>query len=96
MSNPRPLNQGFTGQCISLGRHAGIFQFAHKDDTAKGSYLGGGPAAKLKEFVGKHTLKQLADEARKPGSHTWAKDDKRQELLRAKRGEALATVERAA
>lgn len=88
---PAPINLGFFGQCISLGRRAGIFQFASKDDTANGLYIGGGPGAKLKEFVCKHTVKHLADEARKPGSLTWVKDDKRQELLRAKRGEALAT-----
>ncbi|GAB3819453.1 NAD(P)/FAD-dependent oxidoreductase [Micromonospora zhanjiangensis] len=88
---PAPINLGFFGQCISLGRRAGIFQFASKDDTANGLYIGGGPGAKLKEFVCKHTVKHLADEARKPGSLTWVKDDKRHELLRAKRGEARAT-----
>lgn len=93
---PTPVNLGFAGQCISLGRHAGIFQFAHKDDTAKRLYLGGRPGAKLKEFVCKHTIKQLADEARKPGSHTWAKDDERQQLLGATRGEAHANARRAA
>ncbi|MEJ3748126.1 FAD-dependent oxidoreductase [Actinomycetes bacterium KLBMP 9797] len=87
---PAPINLGFFGQCISLGRRAGIFQFASKDDTANGLYIGGGPGAKLKEFVRKHTVKHLADEARKPGSLTWVKDDKRQELLRAKRGEVRA------
>jgi NADH dehydrogenase len=93
---PVPINLGFFGQCISLGRRAGIFQFASKDDTANRFYLGGRPGAKLKEFVCKHTLKHLADEARKPGSLTWVKDDERQELLRAKRGEAPATAGRAA
>ncbi|MEW2383038.1 FAD-dependent oxidoreductase [Micromonospora sp. NPDC047707] len=88
---PAPINLGFFGQCISLGRRAGIFQFAARDDTANGLYVGGGPGAKLKEFVCKHTVKHLADEARKPGSLTWVKDDKRQELLRARRGEAPAT-----
>jgi NADH dehydrogenase FAD-containing subunit len=34
---PAPINLGFAGQCISLGRRAGIFQFAYKDDTARGS-----------------------------------------------------------
>jgi len=86
---PAPINLGFFGQCISLGRRAGIFQFAARDDTANGWYVGGGPGAKLKELVCEHTVKHLADEARKPGSLTWVKDDKRQELLRAKRGEAL-------
>ena len=68
---PAPINLGFAGQCISLGRRAGIFQFAHRNDTAMGFYLGGRPGAKLKEFVCWHTVKQLADEARKPGSLSW-------------------------
>jgi NADH dehydrogenase FAD-containing subunit len=93
---PMSINLGFFGQCISLGRRAGIFQFASKDDTATKLYLGGRPGAKLKEFVCQHTVKHLADEARKPGSLTWVKDDKRQEVLRAKRREAPATAERAA
>jgi NADH dehydrogenase FAD-containing subunit len=92
---PTPVNLGFSGQCISLGRRVGIFQFADKGDTAKRLYLGGRPGAKLKEFICKHTIKQLAGEARKPGSLTWNKDDKRRQLLEAKRGEASAT-ERAA
>jgi hypothetical protein len=34
---------------------------------------------------------------RKPGSrYQWVKDDKRQQLLQAERGEALATAERPA
>ena len=93
---PAPINLGFVGQCISLGRRAGIFQFAYKDDTAKRLYVGGRPGAKLKEFVCKHTVKQLVDEARKPGSHSWAKDDKRRQLLQAKRDEAPAPAERSA
>ncbi|MFY9809090.1 MAG: FAD-dependent oxidoreductase [Pseudonocardiaceae bacterium] len=93
---PAPITLGFAGECISLGRRAGIFQFAHRNDTAMRLYLGGRPGAKLKELVCWGTVKQLADEARKPGSHTWAKDDKRQQLLQAKRGEAPATAERAA
>jgi NADH:ubiquinone reductase (H+-translocating) len=93
---PAPINLGFAGQCISLGRRAGIFQFAHRDDTARGFYLAGRPGAKLKEFVCTHTVKQLSDEARKPGSHSWARDPKRQQSLRARRGESLASPEGAA
>jgi NADH:ubiquinone reductase (H+-translocating) len=95
---PAPIELGFAGQCISLGRRAGIFQFAHRNDTAMRLYLGGRPGAKLKEFVCWGTVKQLADEARKPGSLSWAwsKDDKRQQLLQAKRGQAPATAEPAA
>ena len=40
------------------------------------------------------TVKQLAHEARKPGSlDLWFKDDKRRQLLQAKRGEAAAVAE---
>ncbi|MEV6958827.1 FAD-dependent oxidoreductase [Streptomyces sp. NPDC051207] len=89
---PAPVNVGFAGQCISLGRRAGIFQFASRDDTAKRLYLGGRTGAKLKEVICRHTLKQLADEARKPGSFTWNKDDKRRQLLAARHGGAAATA----
>jgi NADH dehydrogenase FAD-containing subunit len=88
---PAPINLGFNGMCISLGRRAGIFQFAHKDDTANRFYIGGRPGAMLKEFVCKVTVKHLADEARKPGSRTWAKDGTRQQRLREKHREALVT-----
>ncbi|WP_194816518.1 FAD-dependent oxidoreductase [Nocardia sp. XZ_19_385] len=62
---PAPINLGFIGQCISLGRRAGIFQFSSKDDTAKRWYLGGGVAAKVR---GNQT--RLADlgQGRQPSS----------------------------
>jgi NADH:quinone reductase (non-electrogenic) len=42
-------------------------------------------------------VKQLAHEARKPGSrYQWVKDDKRQQLLQAKRDAPQATAERPA
>jgi NADH dehydrogenase len=93
---PEPINLSFPAMCISLGRRAGIFQFAHKDDTAMRLYLGGRTGAKLKELSCKASVKHLANEARKPGSHTWPKGDKRQEMLQAKRGETPATTEPAA
>jgi NADH dehydrogenase FAD-containing subunit len=94
---PAAINVGFAGQCISLGRRAATAQFASKDDTANRFYIGGRLAAKIKESGSKGLVKELADEARKPGSYTWwFKDDKRRQLLQAKRGEALATAERAA
>jgi NADH dehydrogenase FAD-containing subunit len=61
---PSPVAIGFVGQCISLGRRAGIFQFSHTNDSAMGVHLGGRPGAKLKEFICWGTIKQLADEAR--------------------------------
>ncbi|MCX5264247.1 NAD(P)/FAD-dependent oxidoreductase [Streptomyces sp. NBC_00199] len=93
---PAPIDLGFAGQCISLGRRAGIFQFAHRDDTAKRLHLGGRTGAKVKEFVCKHTIKQLVNEARKPGSHTWAKGEQGRRLLRAQLRETAATAEQSA
>jgi NADH dehydrogenase FAD-containing subunit len=80
---PRPINLGFAGQCISLGRRAGLFQFAHKNDVATKFHLGGHPGATLKEFVCSGTVKQLSYEAHQPGSFTWAKDDERRLRLAA-------------
>jgi len=82
---PATVTVGFAGQCISLGRRSGIFQFSHRNDAAISVYLGGRPGAKLKEIVCKSTVWQLTYEARKPGKHTWwTKDGKRQQLLQAK------------
>ena len=38
---PRPVALGFVGQCVSLGRHDGVVQLAHRDDTARPLHLGG-------------------------------------------------------
>ncbi|ALC19803.1 NAD(P)/FAD-dependent oxidoreductase [Streptomyces pristinaespiralis] len=96
---PQTLNQAFAGQCISLGRRAGIFQFAHRHDVALWFHIDGRPGAKLKEFVCKGIIKHLADEAHKPGSyglHRISGGAKRRQLLEARRGEAPATAESAA
>jgi NADH dehydrogenase len=96
---PSTLNQVFAGQCISLGRRAGIFQFAHRYDVALWFHIDGRPGARLKEFVCRGIVKHLADEAGKPGSyslHRVSGGAKRQQLLQAKRGEAPAPAERAA
>ncbi|MDA0563875.1 FAD-dependent oxidoreductase [Streptomonospora sp. S1-112] len=81
---PEPVNLGFFGQCISLGRGAGIFQFADRDDTATGRYISGRLGARVKEVVCRSTLKHLAHEARKPGSLTWVADGSRRERLQAR------------
>lgn len=95
---PATLTIGFAGQCISLGRRFGIFQFADKEDMARGYHLGGRPGAKLKEFICEGTVKQLADEARKPGSYRFHKlfkeGRRRQEQLRAERDGTPATAGR--
>ncbi|MER5758060.1 FAD-dependent oxidoreductase [Streptomyces sp. NPDC002082] len=92
---PSTLNQVFVGQCISLGRGAGMVQFAHKNDVALWFHIGGRPGAKLKEFVCKLTVKGLADEAGKPGSynqHNVSGGGIREQLLQARRDTAPVTA----
>lgn len=91
---PAPLALGFAGQCISLGRGAGIFQFSHRNDRALGFFVGGWFGAKTKEFVCRGTVRQLAGEARRPGSlryPRWFRDDKRRQVLQARRSEERGT-----
>ncbi|MEV5198511.1 FAD-dependent oxidoreductase [Streptomyces sp. NPDC053720] len=64
---PAPLKVRFAGQCLSLGRRTGIFQFASVNDHAIPLLLGGRPGAKLKETVCRATVKQLVNEARRSG-----------------------------
>ena len=94
---PARINVGFFGQCIGLGRRAATAQLASKDDAANGFYIGGRLAAIIKETAVKGMRKELAHEARKPGSYSWfIKDDKRQHRLQTKRGEAPTTTEQVA
>lgn len=89
---PASIQVGFFGLCVSLGRRAATVQLASKDDTANRFSISGRLAVKIKESSYKGLLKHLADEARKPGSHIWPfKDDKRRQLLRAKRAEEPVT-----
>lgn len=80
-AEPTPLNQAFTGQCISLGRHAGTIQLARLDDSVLPLHLGGRLAATVKEQVCRGTLTFLRREARKPGTYFWLKGGKRQERV---------------
>ncbi|MER7786744.1 FAD-dependent oxidoreductase [Streptomyces sp. NPDC097640] len=92
-ARPAAINVGFFGQCIALGRRAATVQLASKDDTANKYSIGGRLAAGIKERACQGVVKELADEARKPGSFTWQfKDDKRHQVLRTKRGQAPATA----
>lgn len=93
---PAPVALGFVGQCISLGRRAGLFQFASKGDTANRLYLGGRPGATLKEFVCWGTAKQLAIEAKKPGllsTPVFATDGKGRRRRLAGRDETIVTAD---
>jgi len=81
---PEAISIAFAGLCVSLGRGAGIFQFARKDDTAVRFYIGGRAGARVKEFVVSHTVKQLADEAHRPGARVLkAKDETRRQRVQA-------------
>ncbi|WP_328989017.1 FAD-dependent oxidoreductase [Kribbella sp. NBC_01245] len=83
---PADFGKGIAAMCVSLGRRAGVFQLAHRNDVAMRLHLSGRLGAKLKESACKSPIKQLADEARKPGSHTWLVNDaKRRQLVQAKR-----------
>jgi NADH:quinone reductase (non-electrogenic) len=100
---PENLHQSMYAQCVSLGRSAGIYQFANRSDTAVGLYIGNGLGARIKEFICKGIPKHLADEARKPGSFSLHRmrggAAKRRELLRADgadRAEAPTAADRAA
>ncbi|GIF75329.1 NAD(P)/FAD-dependent oxidoreductase [Asanoa siamensis] len=81
---PATFDVGLFGQCISLGRRAGVVQYAKRDDTVTGFYhLAGKGMAMLKEGVCKNTVWQLSHEARKPGSlNLWFKDPQRRRVLR--------------
>lgn len=76
-TEPAVINQGFTGQCISLGRNAGTIQIARTNDAVLPLYIGGRAGATIKEAVCKGTISFLRKEARKPGSLFWIKSGKR-------------------
>ncbi|MEU8757919.1 FAD-dependent oxidoreductase [Streptomyces sp. NPDC048659] len=83
---PAPLHQHFAAQCLSLGRGAGVFQFANRSDEAVWFHIGGALGAKLKETVCAFVPEHLAKEGRKPGSyrlHTGSGGPARAKSLRA-------------
>ncbi|PXY32820.1 NAD(P)/FAD-dependent oxidoreductase [Prauserella muralis] len=88
---PADFDRGIGAMCVSLGRRIGVFQFARFDDTAIGLHVSGRLGAKLKESACQSPVKQLAHEARKPGSHRWpVKDSTRRRRVEAQRAEAPA------
>jgi NADH dehydrogenase len=80
---PAPLNQAFTGQCISVGRAHATIQLARKDDTPVNVVVAGRSAAPIKEAVCKATLWAIRREAAKPGSYFRIKGGKRAQRLPA-------------
>ncbi|MCK9794419.1 FAD-dependent oxidoreductase [Isoptericola sp. 4D.3] len=94
-TEPAPVAVGFLGQCLSLGRGAGLFQFAGRDDVPVPVFLGGRlgarPGAWLKELVCKSTVMGLTWEARRPGIVRYPRafaGPRRREALRRQEAEA--------
>lgn len=96
---PDNLHQGFYAQCISLGRGAGIYQFANRSDVAVRLNIDDGLGARIKEMVCTGVIKHLAAEAHRPGSFRLHRMpggvSKRRQMLRANRVEAPAAADRA-
>jgi NADH dehydrogenase FAD-containing subunit len=53
---PKPFRFAYINQCVSLGRHDGLIQFVHADDSPKDKVLTGRWAARYKELVVKTTI----------------------------------------
>jgi NADH:quinone reductase (non-electrogenic) len=70
-ANPKPIDQGFVVQNISIGRRGATVQFTHRDDSPRRSYVGGRVAALIKEAVCKNTVRSIVRESRKPGAYRW-------------------------
>ncbi|MCT2583135.1 NAD(P)/FAD-dependent oxidoreductase [Actinophytocola gossypii] len=72
-TEPAPLGLAFSGACVSLGRRAGVRQFARKDDTAIDFHIGGRLGGAIKNLTYKFGVLKVGREARKPGSRFWLK-----------------------
>ncbi|WP_435210818.1 NAD(P)/FAD-dependent oxidoreductase [Streptomyces sp. bgisy034] len=96
---PDHLHQGFYAQCISLGRSAGIYQFANRSDVAVWLHIDEGMGARIKEMVCKSIPGHLSGEAHKPGSFRLHRMPggvaKRRQMLGAHRADAPAAADRA-
>jgi hypothetical protein len=97
---PDDLHQSAYAQCISLGRSAGIYQFANRSDVAVWLHIADGLGARIKEQVCTRIPEHLAKEAHKPGSFGLHRLPggvaKRRQMLRAHRAGAPAAADRTA
>lgn len=83
---PRARSLALPGQCLSLGRRAGVMQLARRDDTSIRAHLGGRGGALLKEGITAGTLVGLRTLARRPGlipAMSLVQDPRRAGLLAA-------------
>lgn len=88
-TEPKNVDQAFTGQCISVGRRFGTIQLARRDDSTIPLYVGGRAAATVKEAVCKGTVSFITREKAKPGTYFWLKAGKR---AARSAGQARSTV----
>lgn len=88
-TEPKNVDQAFTGQCISVGRRFGTIQLARRDDSTIPLYVGGRAAATVKEAVCKGTISFITREKAKPGTYFWLKAGKR---AARSAGQARSTV----
>ncbi len=64
---PKPFSVPVPGQCLSLGRTAGVLQLARRDDTATPVYIGGRAGGRVKEWVTAGNRASLGVFSRRPG-----------------------------
>ncbi|HEU4326798.1 MAG TPA: FAD-dependent oxidoreductase [Roseiflexaceae bacterium] len=63
-TEPLPLDFGFSGRCVSLGRTDGLLQFTEPDDSARPQVWTGRRAAITKELVCRMTTLVISQELR--------------------------------
>lgn len=74
---PEPIDIGFNGLAISVGRRAATIQSLNRDDTAATRVLRGPGATRLKNLGVKFPLWGLRAEAAIPGVAVWPKGGRR-------------------
>ncbi|GAA4523360.1 FAD-dependent oxidoreductase [Brachybacterium paraconglomeratum] len=92
---PRGRSLALPGQCLSLGRRAGVMQLARRDDTSLRTHVGGRPGALIKEGITAGTLVGLRTMARRPGlipAMKLLQDPRRAALLAAPGAPASGSV----
>lgn len=96
--SPKAFSVPVPGQCLSLGRRAGLFQFARRDDTATAVYVGGRLGGRVKEWVTAGNRSSLGVLARRPGliaGFTAIQDPHRERRLARDAGSVATAAARA-
>lgn len=68
---PAPVDQGFIGQCVGIGRHAATLQLTRRDDSPTRVVVTGRLAGWTKELVCRGILENIRREAARPGRFSW-------------------------